>query len=553
MTFDGSLPAAAGGAGEAPLPDQSDTRASHPGERQALVSNVGWSALASFATAVSRFSAGIIIARGLGPSGAGRLLYLLWIAEFVATVATLALPSAATRFIADLSGQQRMDEADGVSQWLFRRFSVTIVVGSVVAVLVASQTGSELDSRAVAVCLGFYFAALGLYTYYQAHLAGRQEFQASAKLAIVSSFLLVIGVSIATPLWGVPGAILGYLIGAMPGALASLRCFRLVRGPAPPMLAALRRRLISYSLYTWAGAIAATVVWSRTEVFFIQRYAGDYWVAMFAVGISLSTLATQGPMLLTGPLTPHFSRLAGAGQFEALRTRYTTATRVLAVILFPMCLGLSSLIPVLLPSLYGEKFAAAVPAAMVLVAFAAVAFTNVASSALYALERASFVASTAVAGAILSVLAGWLVIPWMGIWGAAWSRAAIQSGLVAAGVIYLSRYYGCRFPVRDMTRMLIASAVCAACSGAIVSASGRLESVVVAVPAAAAVYLFLIRRFRVIRAEDQPLLQELMDRLPAAAKRPLATLVDFLTQGSLILAMPIPVDLQIGPAGRDAT
>ncbi len=552
MTFDGSLPAAAPAGIAGPLLEIPDDRASSAPERGALISNVGWSALASLATAISRFAAGIIVARMLGPAGAGRLLYLLWIAEFVATVATFALPSAATRFIADLSGQKRLAEADGVSQWLYRRYCGMIVIGAAAAVFLARQTGSELDSRTVAACLAVYFVTLGLGTYYQAHLGGRQEFRTAAKLAIVSSVTLVLGVTIATPMWGVAGAIIGYLIGAVPAALASLRCFFLVRSPGAPMLPTLRRRLISYSLYTWVAAIAASIVWTRTEVFFIQRYAGDFWVAMFAVGISLSTLATQGPMLLTGPLTPHFSQLAGTGQFEALRTRYTTATRVLAVILFPMCLGLSSLIPVVLPALYGERFAAAVPAAMVLVAFSAVAFTNVASSTLFALERAFFVAAMCVIGGVASVLAGWLIIPSTGIWGAAWSRAAIQSGLVAASVIYLSTHHGCRFPLRDLAKMLAASVVCASCSAAIAWTSGRIESVVVAIPVAAAVYLLLIRAFHVIRAEDQPLLQELTDRLPAPARGPLAVMVAFLTKGSLLLAVPSPVPLHPSSGGDDA-
>jgi O-antigen/teichoic acid export membrane protein len=188
---------------------------------------------------------------------------------------------------------------------------------------------------------------------------------------------------------------------------------------------------------------------------------------------------------------------------------------VLALLLFPIALGLSSLLPVLLPLVYGRDFAAAVPSAIVMVAFSCLAFGNVGSAALQGLERASFVAAVGALGAVASVLAGLFIIPWAGIWGAAWARVAIQTGMVAAGVIYLSRRHGFPFPTRDMARMLVAAAACAACSAAIVWTAGTVASVVLAIPVSAVVYAILVRQWRVIRREDLLLLQELADRFPA--------------------------------------
>ena len=62
-----------------------------PTERQALVSTIGWSALATLTTVVSRFAASVIVARLLGPEHTGKLLYLLWVADFTAVYLALAL------------------------------------------------------------------------------------------------------------------------------------------------------------------------------------------------------------------------------------------------------------------------------------------------------------------------------------------------------------------------------------------------------------------------------------------------------------------------------
>jgi O-antigen/teichoic acid export membrane protein len=483
-------------------------------ERQALVSNIGWSAIASLLTIVGRFTAGVVIARMLGPGRAGTLMYVLWIADFMLLVSSGAIPYVAVRFIADLNGQGREAASAAVSAWLYRRYLWLSGAGAAMSTLIAWRVAAPDQANLIAACLGLHFVGLALHTYYLAYLAGHQEFRTSARIAVLSTVTLVAGVCIGTIMWDVPGALLGYVAGSIPGAVGSVRCLGTV-GQAGRIPTDLRTRLIKYALYTWISAIVAGVTWTRTEVFFIQRYVGEYWVAMFTVGISLSTLATQGPLLLTGALVPHFAQLAGAGRLDVLRGRYGSALRILALLLFPMCLGLSSLIPVLLPFIYGREFVAAVPSTMVMVAFSALAFATVGAATAQALELAFFTAAAGTIGAIVAIVAGFVVIPGAGVWGAAWSRVTIQGGLVAAGAIYLSRYYRCRFPVRDLILILLAAAGCAACSWAIVSTSGQVGSILVAVPASALVYAVAVRVFRIVKPEDVQLLRELVVRLPA--------------------------------------
>jgi O-antigen/teichoic acid export membrane protein len=474
-------------------------------------------------------AAAVIVARVLGAQRAGQFLYLLWVADFTAIVTTFALPLAATRFLADLSAQHRFADAEAVGGWLYRRYVGLALIGAAATFTIASRvTAGAIDARLVSACLGGYFFTTVLQTYYLAHLAGYQEFRVSTRIAIMSAMALVVGVSVGTPAWGVAGATIGYLAGSMPGAVSSVRCLRWSR-PGPPIPVELRSRLVNYALYTWITAIVAAITSSRTEVFFIERYAGDFWVTMFAIGISLSTLASQGPMLLTGPLVPHFAQLAGAGRLDALRARYAGAIRVLALMLFPLCLGLSSLIPVLLPFVYGRDFVAAVPSAMVLVACAALAFGTVSAAALQALERVSYVALVGAIGAIAVGAAGLLVVPRWGIWGAAWSHIVIQAAMAAAGAIYLSTRHGFPFPIRHLVKMFVAALACALASGAIVWTSGSIASIFIAIPVSAAVYVVMVRSLRAIDARDLLLLDGLVGRLPASMRPRLVGLIDYLT------------------------
>jgi O-antigen/teichoic acid export membrane protein len=230
--------------------------------------------------------------------------------------------------------------------------------------------------------------------------------------------------------------------------------------------------------------------------------------------------------------------LVGAGRLDVLRARYRTAIRVLALMLFPLCLGLSSLIPVVLPFVYGQSFAAAVPSAMVLVASASLAFTNVATAATYGLELSSFTAIVGSIGAVAAVFAGVMVIPSMGVWGAAWSRAAIQSAMVAAGLIYLWKSHQCRFPFRDVSRTFAAAIACAASSAAIVWTIDRFSAVFLAIPVAAVVYVVLVRMLDVVKPEDLGVIRDLTGRLPAPLVPVVVALLGHFDRGALTAAVP---------------
>ena len=483
-------------------------------ERHTLLSNTAWGALATTTTVASRFAAGVLVARLLGADRAGEVLYLLWVADFLVVTVTFAFPWVAARFVAVLRGEDRRDEADALSQWLYRRYLLMAAAGALLAVNGAAQAaGASGRGRPVALVLGLDFFVLALSTYYSAHLAGRQEFQISARIAGASAVALLGGVIVGVPLWGVGGVLLAYLAASLPGAALSLRCLRLTQKPAV-LKPELRSQLLRYALFAWVSAFLSAFVWSRNEMFFIERSLGDFWVAMFAVGISMASLATQGPMLLTSALLPHFAQLAGAGRVDALRARYATATRLLALVLFPLCFGLSSLMPELLPFLYGPDYAAAVPSAMVLVAFAALSFGIAVSAGLQALDRVWVSALTAAVGSIAAVLVGVFLIPRTGIMGAVWSRSLIQAIITAASVIYLWRRHGWGFPLLPLAKISIAALACALCSGATVMLFGHITGVLIAVPTGALVYLGLLPALRIIESRDALLLRELTGRLP---------------------------------------
>jgi O-antigen/teichoic acid export membrane protein len=487
-----------------------------PSQTPSLLSKTGMSALAGLITVAGRFVVGIYTARLLGPEQVGYLAYLLWIAEFLATVIGLGLPAATTYFVADLRGQRRITEAYFVRRWTYSPYLALALLGTVAAALWASKAGSSNPHNLELVaCFAVYFLMQTIGIFHLAYLAGHQNFGAIARINLVASVTLVIGVFALTPVWGLPGTLAGFLIGALPVAVPGL--FHLRAEPTPqPVDLSLRSRLYRYAMYSWFATVVSTFSWSRTEIFFIERYWGSASVAMFTAGLTLSGLATQTPILLSGALLAHFAELRGTNDFEAIKKLYSTGIRLLALLTLPLCFGLASITPVLLPLLYGRAFEGAVPNAVVLIAFSAVFYTlAVLCAALLAgLGRPGVRAAFEAGGAIASITAGFLIVPHWGPWGAAWSRSVLQGCMVAVSMFYISRFLHCKTPLRDLQKTLLAALLAASCSAVLTRTLPTWGGILTAIPLAGAVYVLLIGFFRILHPDDLAPLSRVAGKLP---------------------------------------
>lgn len=305
--------------------------------------------------------------------------------------------------------------------------------------------------------------------------------------------------------------------------------------PRPGFDPALRRRILRFALYSWAAALTASLVWSRLEVFFLQRYQGAEAVAMFTVGFTFSNLASQGPLLLTGGLLPYFAESFGHRSTERMQRAYLTATRLMAFLLFPMCLGLAAIIPALLPLVYGPAYAEAVPVAAILIAGAAVgAAGSVGSQMIYACERSDVIFVAGLGGAILSVAAGFLIVPRFGMIGAALARGAIHALMVAAGLWFIRYRLRCPVPFGSLARLLVAALLCALAARACLALiPSPVLGLAMAVPLGAAIYGAAVRALGALPAEDARRLRNLLaGRMPDALRRPMDGLIILLAPGA---------------------
>lgn len=490
---------------------------SHRFARNSLFSTV-----AGVSTALAGLVSSVVVARTLGVEGAGTVTFAIWMTSLMVAVVDLGAGPTLARYLPELASRRENDLMERLKVFVARPFAAATLLAFVSVALFAawrweqvpSTVRAHLDPRHSA---GFWILAglLGLLQAFAAfelaHLRGLQEFRRAAFLTIGSLALQVAGVTIGSANFGVVGALAGYCAGSLVPAFAGLRH---TKGDSriPPDL---RRRVVRYASYAWAAGLASAFVWSRVEIFFLERSWGLESVGLFTVGLTLSNLAAQGPMLLTGGLLPYFSERFGRGDAASIRKAYATGTRVLAFLAFPACFGLAAVMPAVVSIVYGPAFAGASPAATVLVAAISMgAISSVGSHLVSGADRSDFVFVSGLVGAALSIATGLTLIPAFGLVGAAWARAGTQALLVGWGMFFITRRLDVPVPLGDLARLLAAAALCAAAARLTMELCSGVLALPLAISAGILVYGLLVRLLGALPQADVDQLGSLCGRLP---------------------------------------
>jgi O-antigen/teichoic acid export membrane protein len=273
--------------------------------------------------------------------------------------------------------------------------------------------------------------------------------------------------------------------------------------------------------------LVSAFIWSRMEIFFLERYWGVHEVAMFTVGLTFAVMVQQAASLFSGAFMAHFSGLVGSDNHTLIQYHYETATKLAALVVIPLAFGGAAIMPALLPLLFGVEFQPAVPNAMVLTASAALAFSTIGSSLVYAKERSGFIAIGGFAGAILSVTAGFLIVSRFGAWGAVWSRLFVQGSMIALGTWFIITRLHFSYPFKRLGGTVIAAVFCGLSAWwAINVIPNPYVSLFIAVPLGVIVYMLGIKCFRVLGLEELRHLERIVVRLPIRLYRPLHSIIN---------------------------
>ena len=473
------------------------------------------SAAAGAATSLGGFLSMVLVARTLGVAETGAIAYALWAASIAVTVLDFGVHSTLARYLPQLVAEQQAERADALTAALFRPYVAT----GLVAVCGIGAYAAWLHARggdAQALRLALVAALIGLQAlanFAMGQLRGMQRFDTLASLTIRSLALQIACVGVGGYFWGGAGVLAGYCAGSAPIAFHAVNwlCRRHVD------MRLIEPQIVRFAAFTWVGAFAAAFVWSRSEVFFLERSWGPAPVGILTVGLAFANIAAQGPLLLTGALLAFFSERVATHPPRVLNNAFAAGTRLLAFIALPLGFGTAALLPALVPLLYGPAFDAAVAPATIVVVIASIAATGaVGTHMMFARNRSDFILYSNLLGAALSIAAGLTIVPRYGVLGAAVSRAVVQLFMVGFGFWFIARRLHCPVPLRHLARLGASAALCAMAARAVLHVAPGPLAIPAAISAGALVYWIALRSLDALKPEDVERLRQIGARSPRA-------------------------------------
>lgn len=470
------------------------------------------------AVALAGFIGNAITARLLGPDNLGILAYVVFCVTIASMVAGLGIGIVQQRYIPNLRAEERDDEADGLIGATTRWSMVAAIVGGLLLFAYLYWPGrgvteklSETSRDVVIAVALIWFLCWRMAEVYQFYLRGEQRFGELARLSAVSALIKLAVIALGAWLFGIPGALAGYIAGNL---LPAARIGRL-RRVKPMVSQELRREVTRFAFMSWVTAVIGGFVFGRTEILFLEHFTGIGAVGLFTAAVTVAEMAVQLPPLLLSALLPRFSEQHGLGAQDDMQRLYRTMTALIAMLIVPLCAGLAAIAPVLVPLLFGDEFRGAVPVASVLLIAAAISSLGV--TTLYLLQsigKAGFLLMSNGVGLIGTIVLGFILVPHFGLIGAAWSRGLVQVSVVLIETWYVTRKLEISPPYRALGAIALASVAQAAVAYVLCLEFGGVVALLIAIPAAMITYLVALRILTVTRIVDPGLRDRLIAKAP---------------------------------------
>lgn len=486
-----------------------------------VASAVSWSMLAGLATTGLGLATSVMIARALGPREMGEYSYWKWLLGALPAAIGLGIPVATLKFSAELLGRAQLERASALVTGLLKAQVSVLVAAAAVVVAIGALAGGGDRWLTHAVAAAILLLG-GVVPVLDAALKGAIDYRVPARVTVVVG---VVQIAVAAGVLAGGGGIVGLLLAlALSSVIASsLRIHRLREIYRPDWRARfprdLRRPVFRYCRALALMTVLDVVVMSRSEVFVLKLYAPPEEIAFYSLAYGMASALIMGATLITHPLLPTFSMLAGQSDWAAIGRVYTVGLKGVAFVIFPSAIAGIALARPLVGLLYSEAYVPAAPVlAVVTVSSIATGLAFVFSALLYGVGAPAVLLGLFLVLAPVNVLASLALVPGYGALGAAWANAIgpLVQLIVLAGL--LRWRFRLRFPLRALAK-LTAAAVGGALAAAALGSGGR--PAVWFVPAAAAglgIYLAGVRVLRVFDEGDGQVFSQVGHSLPRAAR-----------------------------------
>ena len=312
----------------------------------------------------------IIVVRSLSIAAYGRLSYYLWLASVISSVGLLAFPSSLTKIVSQLYGSGDIEEAEALIPWVGQ---ILFILNTTIALIVVGLAFTASPaSRPLLLILAVSLLPGAMARVLNSRVLAKEQYQISMVASIVTSIVtlgaVVVAHSLKSNTDGYEAVLLGGGLIQLAVLFVSSRGSPIVRFGRIWTSTSARKTYMMYFVPSTLLALFDLVVWQRSEVYFLNRFAPYSQVAFYSISYTLfSVFHLLGAALLNG-LFPSASHDFGAGNLPLLVEKARAGLTLAGFYAFPIALGGIAVAPTVLSLFYGRQISPAGPVAQILMA-----------------------------------------------------------------------------------------------------------------------------------------------------------------------------------------
>lgn len=402
------------------------------------------------------FVAFMLVARWVGPQVTGQYFYGVSVTSVFVVLSDLGMTPVVIRAIA--GGKEGSEKLFGAAI----RAKLILVPIAVLASLgygVLRGESTTIMATIAVACIAMAADAFHLLLY--GTLRGRQDLRPESYGMFVGQVLSgVVAVTAAWLGWGSVGLAGALAVGSLWNvfwALLNTRKLgvRIVPAGFPDL------KMLATQALPFAIAGLSVKVYSYVDSLMLQAFKGEVAVGYYAVAYKLTYAMQFLPLTFTAALYPALASAYANKEHDELRRVFTGSYRLMAAIGFPISAGLSALAPQIIPLLYGNKFAASIPAMVILPWVLLPIFLDFPIGALLnGSHRAHLKTTAMVATMLINTILNAFLVPVYGPLGAAWAGVFSFWSLLFFGMFFTYKDAGGVWTmISIMLRGIVAAAV----------------------------------------------------------------------------------------------
>lgn len=491
-----------------------------------IARNTAWYGLENIISFATSLITSVVIARTLGPSKMGYIVYVNWIVTITSSLGSIGIPATTRKYMAEfLGGKDRSTARFIYLRTLGMQTGLAGVATIVATAWVLYDSPPNYHIAAILLVFSILPSMVNSISA-QANVAAEQlSANLAGSAAATGTFFTLTMLSVLFH-WGVIGICVAMLCMRLADCLVRLiptmRRILAWESDHANMPPDLKPRMMRFAVQGVFAMFLSLIVWDRSELFLLKHLSNDITqIAFYSVAFGLAERLLVFPSV--------FSAATGASvlaQFGRDRSRLPAMTassaRYLALVSLPLHIIAGALAGPALLILYGNKYAGAVIVATIAPLLCLPkAFLGPIESLFESTDQQKyFLYATGIASFVDLGVAWWL-IPAHGAVGACIGSGAAQ--ILAACIMWAIgiHKYKIQLPWRFFAKIIAISSVTAI---AAYSVTNRLPSVLGLIAGcltALAVFFSLSYLFKILEREDCNRFSAVAKSLPDALAIPL--------------------------------